>query len=71
MTRLTLDEIYILSLKEELPEGSVAYMTKEDAYNSLKKWTGQDFGYDADKWEQWVDDNGLPLMNIQPQTASH
>lgn len=69
MTRLTLEEIYISNLKERIPEGSMAYMTKEDAYIELKKWTGQDFGYDADKWEQWIKDNGLPLMDILPKKS--
>ena len=67
MPRLTLEEIYILSLREKLPEGSMAYMTKESAYLELKKWTGQDFGYDANKWEQWIKDNGLPPMDILPK----
>jgi hypothetical protein len=66
MTRLTLEEIFIKNIKQELPEASMAYMTKEAAYAARKKWTGQDFGYDAEKWKKWIDENGIPLLNITP-----
>lgn len=62
MTRLTLNELLLKNLKQELPEGSTAYMTQKSAYNALKKWTGQDFGYDAQKWEDWISQNGFPVV---------
>ena len=67
MTRLTLDQIYIKNLKKQFPEGSMAYMTKERAYAALKKWTGRDFGYDAEKWRKWIDENGFPILGIPPK----
>ena len=33
------------------------HISKERAYEILKRATGQDFGYDADKWKVWVDAN--------------
>ena len=62
MTRLTLEQILILNLKQKLPEGSMAYMQKNEAYLALKKCTGQDFGDDIDKWQKWVEDNRLPHL---------
>ena len=55
MSRLTPEQRAILSLREEIPEGRMEYLTKGDAYDLLKKWTNQDFGYDADKWEKWIE----------------
>lgn len=67
MTRLKLGQMFIKNLKEEIGEGSTAHMTKEDAYYALKKWTGQDFGYDADKWKKWIEDNGFPILGLPPE----
>lgn len=63
MSRLTLEEILIANLNEKLHQGTMPYMTKESAYQALKKWTGQDFGYDSTKWEEWINENGLPLLD--------
>src|SRR5690606_29479827 len=30
---------------------------REEAYKYLKEITGLDFGYDADQWENWMDNN--------------
>ena len=62
MTRLTLEQILIFNLKQKLSEGSMAYMKKDKAYLTLKKYTGQDFGDAIEKWEKWVEDNGLPFL---------
>ena len=45
----------------------MAYMTKNDAYALLKEITNQDFGYDADKWEKWIEENGLPALGMPPR----
>ncbi len=63
MTRLTLEQILILNLQERIPEGSMVYTKKEDAYLALKKYTGQDFGSDIEKWKKWVEENGLPNLD--------
>jgi hypothetical protein len=50
MTRLTLEQLLLANLEERMPIGGWGYMTKEDAYESLKEMTGQDFGYDLKAW---------------------
>jgi hypothetical protein len=42
---------------EEQAKYRKIYQSKEDAYEELKKRTGQDFGYDIDSWEQWLKEN--------------
>jgi hypothetical protein len=68
MSRLTPEQRAILNLRGEIPEGTMAYLTREDAYALLKKHTNQDFGYDADKWEKWIEENGLPMLGIPSDT---
>jgi len=46
-------EVWMMNLSQEIPKHSLHYMTKEEAYEELKKETGQDFGYEVDKWEEW------------------
>jgi hypothetical protein len=31
------------------------YVSKEEAYERLKKLSGEDFGYDGEAWGDWVD----------------
>jgi len=40
-----------------LPEGEVGYMTKEHAYEQLKRDSNQDYGYDVGKWVEWARKN--------------
>ncbi len=71
MSRLTLEQILILNLQGKIPEGSMAYSRKEDAYLALKKWTGQDFGDDIERWEKWVKENGLPILDSYIKESSN
>lgn len=72
MTRLTLEQILILNLQERIPEGSMAYTKKEDAYLALKKYTGQDFGNDIEKWKSWVEENGLSILDsLKNESSKH
>jgi hypothetical protein len=58
MSRLTLQQTFLLNLKQEIPEWDMmSYMTREEAYEALKKHTGQDFGYDIEAWERWFREN--------------
>jgi hypothetical protein len=43
----------LLNLCGLLPELSLYYSTKEEAYQWLKDNTGQDFGYNGLAWEEW------------------
>ena len=70
MSRLTLDEFLILNLQEKIPEDAMGYSKKENAYLELKKYTGQDFGDDIEKWKKWVEENGLPLLATSLKESS-
>ena len=50
MTRLTPIQLVIANLMEKRPKNSVGYMTKEQAYEQLKRDSNQDYGYDVGKW---------------------
>ena len=53
--RLTPVERLLKNLKQEIPPYMRReYLTRETAYEKLKIMTGQDFGFDAVKWESWV-----------------
>ncbi len=55
MLRMLPHRLYVMGLTEDeelrrikkLPE-------REYAYEKLKKITGEDFGYDSKKWEDWM-----------------
>jgi len=48
----------LLNLKQELPPYLTGYSTKkEESCETLKKWTGQGFGYDITAWEKWLTDH--------------
>jgi hypothetical protein len=68
MTRLSVDydELLIANLREEIPKGTMPYMSRDEAYKELKVGTGQDFGFDGNKWKEWIEVNGLPGRNIPP-----
>src|SRR5262249_12121164 len=49
---------YLSNLRRESAEGSLYYVPKEEAYQKLKEFSGQDFGYDDRLWEQWGRERG-------------
>jgi hypothetical protein len=57
MGMLTPLQGFLLNLKQEIEPGSREYLTKEQALEMLKRVTGQDFGYDAEKWQLWLQKN--------------
>lgn len=57
MSRITLLQGLLLNLKGEIEPRRREYLSRKEAYAQLKLHTGQDFGYDVDKWEQWVRDH--------------
>lgn len=58
MSRLTLEQILIFNLDQRISEDDrMTYMTREDAYETLKECTCQDFGYDAKAWKKWFREN--------------
>ncbi len=55
MTRLLPLQGLILNLRGEVsPRLTKVYLPKETAYQLLKTWTGKDFGWDIEAWENWV-----------------
>ncbi len=54
MSRLTLLEGLLLNLKGEIEPRRREYLPKKEAYQQLKLHTGQDFGDDVDRWQQWI-----------------
>lgn len=51
--RMHLHQLLISNLAGHWDEDHFMYRDKEYAYNRLKEISGQDFGYDADKWKEW------------------
>jgi hypothetical protein len=43
-----------LELAEQSRSRYARRLGKEAAYEMLKKITGQDFGYDVQKWRRWI-----------------
>lgn len=54
MPRLTPIELDMANLRGDFPVGAIGYISKEDALNDLRTRTGQDFGTDLNKWEDWL-----------------
>ena len=57
MSRLMLLKGLLLNFKGEIEKGRREYLPKNEAYQSLKLHTGQDFGDDIEKWEAWIKGN--------------
>ncbi len=60
MSRITLTEGFLLNLEEKIGKGRREYLNRDAAYEKLKDLTGEDFGYDAEKWRMWIKEHGLP-----------
>ncbi len=61
MSRMGPLQLLLANFKEEIPQGRREYRAKADAYTSLKRLTGQDFGEDFPKWEKWIRKNPDPI----------
>jgi hypothetical protein len=40
-----------------IPRDALPYMSPEEAHKLLMSETGQDFGYDVERWRQWLREN--------------
>ena len=60
MTRIEPIEGFLMNLRQEIPPERIRlYMTREEAYEALKKMSGKDFGIDnVVGWEQWAKEYG-------------
>ena len=53
--RITPSQLCLKNLKGEIPAYMRReYMPKEQALEMLKAMTGQDFGLDVQRWEEWI-----------------
>jgi len=58
MSYLTPLQGALKNLRQEIsPERRREYLSKEQVLQLLKKLTGKNFGFDAEKWEAWISDN--------------
>jgi hypothetical protein len=54
-------EKLLLNLKGDMPESLPDYLPKDQAYEGLKKLSGEDYGYDIARWETWGRTNAQTL----------
>jgi hypothetical protein len=47
-------QLYLLNILGEFQPGILGYLSKRTAIERLKELTGQDFGDDVSKWENWA-----------------
>ena len=53
-----------MNLRGEIPEHrGREYLPRERALELLRRWTGQDFGLDGDRWESWLRANVEEFRN--------
>lgn len=50
-------EILLKNMSGTMMRGRLEYLPKENAYEQLKRWTGQDFGFDLEGWMSWINEN--------------
>ena len=56
--RIGLLRLCVMALNGEDPRGiPVSDEKKNRALQRLREMTGQDFGYDAEKWDAWLKEN--------------
>jgi hypothetical protein len=54
MSRLLPLQGALKNLKGEIPEGPREYLPREQALEFLKRLSGEDFGYDVERWREWI-----------------
>ena len=54
-------DILLRGLAGTAVPNSLTYVSRDDAYIELKRRTGQDFGYDLEKWREYIRANREPL----------
>ncbi|WP_147274340.1 hypothetical protein [Bremerella cremea] len=63
MSRMGPLELLLANFKQEIPKGRREHRPKAQAYASLKRLTGKDFGEDFSKWEDWINKYPDPIGN--------
>ena len=54
MSMLGVYEILLRGLAEEVHPSTLHFLPRESAYQELKRRTGQDYGYDPEKWREYL-----------------
>ena len=65
MSQMTLFEGILKNLKQEIEPGRREYLSREQAYQQLKYHTGEDFGYDAERWKAWIDEHPTSIRTVK------
>lgn len=58
--------VALMNLAQLLPRSALNYMDRTEALKWLREQTGQDFGMDVEKWEQWCIKERLLYPGWQP-----
>jgi hypothetical protein len=54
------------NLKQEIPESRRReYLTKDQAYEGLKRLTGKDYGYQVEEWEIYLSSIEFDLRKVE------
>lgn len=71
MSRYTPLEGYLLNFMGEIESRRREYMPKKEAYEALKRHTGQDFGEDFVAWQQWIHEHqmSIKVKDHMPETS--
>lgn len=57
-------------LEDDFPPGYLcSQQGRERAVKRLREWTGQDFGFDAAKWREWLERHGAVSAQADPEGA--
>ena len=59
--QLTPLQLLLANLGGSLRKDMMGYMEQQVAYERLKGYSGQDFGYDVDSWSKWIKENEEPF----------
>lgn len=56
-------ELFLACMRGAIVEGDMSYYPKDKAYEILKLWTGEDFGFDTHAWGDWFAEHGEQLSD--------
>ena len=67
---MSLLTLLLMNLRKEIQVGRREYLCQKQAFEMLKKYTGQDFGYDFDQWELWIAQHPEPIPHSSRITGA-
>ena len=69
MSLLLPGEVYYLNFVGRIEPRSLAYAPKERAYEDLRRYTGEDFGDDAEAWLAWLLEAGVVRVSMTAEAS--